>query len=222
MTRRTQQGAGGGESGLGSAMVPLCWPCLHCCPYPPAAMSGPPAPSYHYRSFCGDFERVETALERLEASGFYWGSLSGAEAKRLLSPHPPGAFLVRDSSDHRHLFTLSLRTGAGITNLRIQQQGAAFHLETQPGAPCPPAFTCVVQLVEHYLGRAGHPGGPCYLEAQGSRPEPLALARPLRCKVASLQELCRRAVRASVRAGTEGPDLEGLPVPRALRNSLRC
>uniref|UniRef100_A0A674K1H3 SH2 domain-containing protein n=1 Tax=Terrapene triunguis TaxID=2587831 RepID=A0A674K1H3_9SAUR len=44
--------------------------------------------------------------------GFYWGSLSGAEAKRLLSPHPPGAFLVRDSSDHRHLFTLSLRTGS--------------------------------------------------------------------------------------------------------------
>uniref|UniRef100_A0A8C0ITZ4 Suppressor of cytokine signaling 3 n=1 Tax=Chelonoidis abingdonii TaxID=106734 RepID=A0A8C0ITZ4_CHEAB len=187
---------------------------------PPAPQ--PPALSYHYRSFCGDFERVETALERLDASGFYWGSLSGAEAKRLLSPHPPGAFLVRDSSDHRHLFTLSLRTGAGITNLRIQQQGAAFHLETQPGAPSPPAFACVVQLVEHYLAQAGHPGGPCYLEAQGSRPEPLALARPLRCKVASLQELCRRAVRASIRAGTGGPDLEGLPVPRALRNSLRC
>lgn len=211
-----------GRTEPGSAMVPLCGPCLPCCPYPAAAMSGAPAPSYHYRSFCGDFERVETALERLEASGFYWGSLSGAEAKRLLSPHPPGAFLVRDSSDHRHLFTLSLRTSSGITNLRIQQQGAAFHLETLPGAPRPPAFACVVQLVEHYLAQDGPPGPPCYLEAQGSRPEPLALARPLRCKVATLQELCRRAVRASVRAGTGEAALERLPVPRALRNSLRC
>ncbi|KYO44410.1 suppressor of cytokine signaling 3-like [Alligator mississippiensis] len=186
-------------------------------------MNGPPGPappnSYHYKSFCGDFERVETVLERLEASGFYWGSLSGTEAKRLLSPHPPGAFLVRDSSDHRHLFTLSLRTGTGITNLRIQQRGTAFHLETLPGAPPPPAFACVVQLVEHYLAQGRH-GGPCYLEAQGGAPVPLALARPLRCKVPSLQELCRRAVRASVRAGSGEHDLEGLPVPRALRNSL--
>uniref|UniRef100_A0A8C8SSD2 Suppressor of cytokine signaling 1 n=1 Tax=Pelusios castaneus TaxID=367368 RepID=A0A8C8SSD2_9SAUR len=167
----------------------------------------PPTPFFSTDDPAGDTplsrrNQQRGALERLEASGFYWGSLSGAEAKRLLSPHPPGAFLVRDSSDHRHLFTLSLRTAAGITNLRIQQQGAAFHLETLPGSPRPPAFTCVVQLVEHYL--------------------PLALARPLRCKVASLQELCRRAVRASIRVGTEGPDLEGLPVPRAVRNSLRC
>uniref|UniRef100_H9GQS4 Uncharacterized protein n=1 Tax=Anolis carolinensis TaxID=28377 RepID=H9GQS4_ANOCA len=181
------------------AMVPLCW----CCPSAPApavaAMSGAATPSYHFKSFCGEFERVESALERLEASGYYWGSLSGAEAKRLLTSQLPGVFLVRDSSDHHHLFTLSVRTTTGITNLRIQQQGSAFHLEALPGAGHPPAFCCVVQLVEHYL----------------------CLGAPLRCKVPTLQELCRRAVRTSVQGrGDLRARLQGLPVPQGLLNSL--
>lgn len=203
-------------------MVPLCW----CCPPAPApaavaAMSSSATPSYHFKSFCGEFERVESALERLEASGFYWGSLSGTAAKRLLTLQPPGVFLIRDSSDHHHLFTLSVRTNTGITNLRIQQQGSAFHLEALPGAGHPPAFRCVIQLVEHYLCLGAVEGGPCYLEREGQPPVPLALTQPLCCKVPTLQELCRRAVRASVRGrGDTRAQLEGLPVPQGLLNSL--
>ncbi|XP_060636404.2 suppressor of cytokine signaling 3-like [Anolis sagrei] len=202
-------------------MVPLCW----CCPSAPApavaAMSGAATTSYHFKSFCGEFERVESALERLEASGYYWGSLSGAEAKQLLISQLPGVFLVRDSSDHHHLFTLSVRTTTGITNLRIQQQGSTFHLEALPGAGHPPAFRCVVQLVEHYLCLGAVDGGPCYLEREGQPPVPLALTQPLRCKVPTLQELCRRAVRTNVQGrGDLRARLQGLPVPQGLLNSL--
>ncbi|XP_061446268.1 suppressor of cytokine signaling 3-like [Rhineura floridana] len=202
-------------------MVPLCW----CCPPAPApaavAMTSTATPSYHFKSFCGEFEQVESALERLEASGFYWGSLSGTEAKQLLTSQPPGVFLVRDSSDHHHLFTLSIRTNTGITNLRIQQQGSAFHLEALPGAGHAPAFHCVVQLVEHYLCLGTVERGPCYLEREGQPPVPLALLHPLCCKVPTLQELCRRAVRASMRGrGDTRAQLQALPVPQGLLNSL--
>lgn len=202
-------------------MVPLCWCCPPARATATAAMNNTATPSYHFKSFCGEFERVESALERLEASGFYWGSLSGAEAKRLLTSQLPGVFLVRDSSDHHHLFTLSVRTNTGITNLRIQQQGSAFHLETLPGKGHLPAFCCVVQLVEHYLCLGAVEGGACYLEREGQPPVPLALTHPLRCKVPTLQEMCRRAVRASVRGGRDTrAQLQGLPVPQGLLNSL--
>ncbi|XP_034992546.2 suppressor of cytokine signaling 3 [Zootoca vivipara] len=202
-------------------MVPLCWCCMPAPTPAAAAMTGTGTTSYHFKSFCGEFERVESALERLEASGFYWGSLSGAEAKRLLTSQPPGVFLVRDSSDHHHLFTLSVRTNTGITNLRIQQQGSAFHLEALPGAGHPPAFHCVVRLVEHYLCLGAVEGGPCYLEREGQPPVPLALAHPLCCKVPTLQELSRRAVRASMRGrGDARAQLQRLPVPQGLLNSL--
>jgi len=53
---------------------------------------------------------AQVALARLAESGFYYGSISPTEARRLLRPHPPGTFLVRASSDERFLFSITLRT----------------------------------------------------------------------------------------------------------------
>ncbi|XP_068099028.1 suppressor of cytokine signaling 3-like [Hyperolius riggenbachi] len=209
-------------------MVTLRWSCFHRC-FPSsilAAMSSQAAQlSYHYKSFCGDYERVETALERLEASGYYWSTLSGTEAKKLLSDQPVGSFLIRDSSDHHHLFTLSLRTSAGITNLRIKLEGTSFYLETVVGTETPPTFPCVVKLVEHYmrLTAAGESDSNlCYIEGK-DQPVPLMLTQPLNCKVVSLQYLCKRTVVANMPAGASGSDgnLEELPVPKMLRNAFQ-
>ncbi|XP_075694957.1 suppressor of cytokine signaling 3-like [Rhinoderma darwinii] len=209
-------------------MVTLRWNCFHrrFCPSSIlAAMSSQAAQlSYHYKSFCGDYERVETALERLEATGYYWSTLSGTEAKKLLSDQPVGSFLIRDSSDHHHLFTLSLRTSAGITNLRIKLEGTSFYLETVAGAESPPTFPCVVKLVEHYmrLTAAGESDSNlCYIEGK-EHPVPLMLTQPLNCKVVSLQYLCKRTVVASMPAEASGSDgnLEELPVSKMLRNAF--
>ncbi|XP_030053758.1 suppressor of cytokine signaling 3-like [Microcaecilia unicolor] len=212
-------------------MLALHW-CSSCrCLFPSPgfmAMTSPAAAklSYHYKSFCGNFERVETALERLEASGFYWSTLSGAEAKKLLADQALGVFLIRDSSDHHHLFTLSVRTAAGITNLRIKQEGPSFFLETVPGAEQPPTFNCVVKLVDHYvrLTSAGESDSNlCYVEGK-ERPVPLVLTRPLNCKVVSLQHLCRRTVAANVARGVASPsaaELEDMPVPGVLRSVFK-
>jgi len=60
---------------------------------------------------------AEVAVSRLVESGFYHGAICRTEARRLLQPHPPGTFLVRDSSDQRFLFSLTLRTAGEPTPL---------------------------------------------------------------------------------------------------------
>ncbi|XP_073458389.1 suppressor of cytokine signaling 3-like [Aquarana catesbeiana] len=210
-------------------MVTLRWSSFHCCFCPSfilAAMSSQDAQlSYHYKSFCGDYDRVETALDRLEASGYYWSTLSGTDAKKLLSNQPVGSFLIRDSSDHHHLFTLSLRTTAGITNLRIKLEGTSFYIETVAGTESPPTFPCVVKLVEHYmrLTAAGESDSNlCYIEGK-EQAVPLMLRQPLNCKVVSLQYLCKQTVVANMPAGASGSDgdLKDLSVSKMLQNAFQ-
>ena len=60
---------------------------------------------------CGQSSAVaQVAVSRLKESGFYYASISHSEARDLLQPHPPGTFLVRDSSQQRFLFSLTVRT----------------------------------------------------------------------------------------------------------------
>ncbi|XP_064415723.1 suppressor of cytokine signaling 3-like [Latimeria chalumnae] len=208
-------------------MVPLSGSFLCCCSsFLAMSLPPPPAPtnaSYHYKAFSGEYQRVEGALERLEASGYYWGALSGSEAKQLLTSQAVGTFLIRDSSDHHHLFTLSVRTEAGITNLRIKQKGCTFYLETDSRAKQPPTFECVVRLVCHYMrltaeGSAGR--NLCRIEGKETV-VPLTLTRPLLSKVTTLQHLCRNAVLRNVCPEGAGGGVEDLPVPRLLRNALK-
>ncbi|XP_078511185.1 suppressor of cytokine signaling 3-like [Lissotriton helveticus] len=209
-------------------MVTLGWCCSYRCLYllPSSFMAmTSPELSYHYKSFCGDFGGVEMALQKLEASGFYWSTLSGTEAKKLLSDQPVGVFLIRDSSDHHHLFTLSVRTTAGITNLRVKQEGQAFYLETVPGAERPPTFPCVVKLVDHYMHLTSvgeSDSNLCYIDGK-DHPIPLILTKPLIHKVVSLQYLCKRTMVANVHSGSipSGADLEDMPVPTVLRSVFK-
>ena len=60
---------------------------------------------------------AQVALLRLMESGFYYGSVSPTEARRLLQPHPPGTFLVRASSNQRFLFSITLRTHGELINI---------------------------------------------------------------------------------------------------------
>ncbi|XP_064181157.1 suppressor of cytokine signaling 3-like [Anguilla rostrata] len=114
-----------------------------------------------YKTFCSRRQQqlVGEAVRKLRESGFYWGALSGSEASGLLRPHPAGTFLLRDSSDRRHFFTLSVQTACGAKNLRVQCDSAAFFLQTDPRSAQPaPRFDCVLKLVHHYMP-AGAGGG---------------------------------------------------------------
>lgn len=48
-----------------------------------------------------DFKRLVKVLETVEECSWYWGNLSGSDARKVLNNAPSGTFLLRDSSDPR-------------------------------------------------------------------------------------------------------------------------
>ncbi|XP_010854818.1 PREDICTED: suppressor of cytokine signaling 3 [Bison bison bison] len=123
-------------------------------PSSPEAGTGLLGPRSEPRAGAGGGEVVR----KLQESGFYWSTVTGGEANLLLSAEPAGTFLIRDSSDQRHFFTLSVKTQSGTKNLRIQCEGGSFSLQSDPRSTQPvPRFDCVLKLVHHYMPAAGAP-----------------------------------------------------------------
>ncbi|CAL8274829.1 unnamed protein product [Lota lota] len=195
-----------------------------------SAMSSSPLDSttrlpQRYKTFsCKvQYQLVLTAIRKLQECGFYWGAITGKEANALLSSESVGTFLVRDSSDNRHFFTLSVRTASDTKNLRIQCDAVSFFLQTDAkSAHAVPHFDCVLQLVHHYMshgkaagnGRCG--GGNSYYIYSGSAKIPLELVRPLSSSLSTLQHLCRKTVNGHLDMSSKSEQL-----PHTLKEFLQ-
>ncbi|KAG7256922.1 hypothetical protein CRUP_027381 [Coryphaenoides rupestris] len=156
-------------------------------------------PQQHYKTFsCRlQYQLVLTAIRKLQESGFYWGAITGKEANALLSGEAVGTFLVRDSSDNRHFFALSVRTAADTKNLRIQCDAGTFFLQTDArSAHALPRFDCVLQLVHYYMSQGKGRRRRRRRRRRGTRGMkiPLELTKPLCSTLSSLQHLCRKTV----------------------------
>ncbi|CAL9699266.1 unnamed protein product [Knipowitschia caucasica] len=189
-----------------------------------ATSSGGAVTPLHYKPFSSHahYQQVMCAVRKLQESGFYWGAVSGRDAGALLRSEPPGTFLIRDSSDHHHFFSLSVQTSRGIKNLRIHSQDEGFFLQRDPlSAQHPPRFDCVLKLVAHYMGKstAGAEGAipgngrHVYLIHSGGEKVPLELRRPLCAAMSTLQHMCRRTLNES---RTEGQ----AQIPHTLRDFM--
>lgn len=164
-----------------------------------------------------DLSRVEEALRTLRTSGYYYEGLSWQEADRLLRDRAVGTFLVRDSSDNRFLFALSVQTERGPTSARIHYRKGQFRLDSEDAlSSCMPWFSCVVRLVDHYvqLSRSAKGHMCVWLDGHGRRDLPIMLARPLYRQLLPLQHLCRLALN---RAAAASPAALA-PMPAALRD----
>ena len=157
---------------------------------------------------------LDPVIKKLQESGFYWGAISGIKAKSLLGDEPVGKFLVRDSADSRHLFTVTLVTATGITNVRIVFFEGLFSLDKNDTMisqrsekiehhPAAPRFDCVVKMVFYYMllsrkimQEKGPSAGP-----DKKRKAIFFLWSPLYKEVSSLQQLCRRALNQQILAG---------------------
>lgn len=160
-----------------------------------------------------EYNLVLGAVHKLQESGFYWSTVTGSQANLLLSTEPAGTFLIRDSSDNRHFFTLSVKTESGTKNLRIQCESCGFSLQTDPRSSQPvPRFDCVLKLLRHYMPTkdSNNSNRRCYYIYSGGERVPLLLSRPLSSSVSSLQHLCRKAVNGQLE-GFEAR--EQLPLP---------
>lgn len=192
---------------------------------------------HHYKPFSSHahYQQVMRALHKLQESGFYWGAVGGREASSMLRSEPPGTFLIRDSSDHHHFFTLSVQTARGTKNLRIHSEGGGFFLQPDPqNTQELPQFDCVLKLIAHYMGKGSEAGrsreGACggssgesemkgrsvYLIHTGGERIPLELRRPLSTSLSSLQHMCRRTLNNQGLGGSERSE----QLPQTLRDFL--
>lgn len=164
------------------------------------AMSSCAITPHCYRTFSSklQYQLVQQAWCRLQQSGFYWASISGKEAGAMLAQEPSGTFLIRDSADRRHFFTLSVKTPTGTKNVRVQCDNRSFFLQTDlEGERTAPRFDCVLKLVHHYMNSSKQPKensrSACYIYSGGEK-VPLELCKPYSCNMSSLQHLCRKTV----------------------------
>ena len=156
---------------------------------------------------------LERVLQILKESGFYWNDIDRNEAKDLLQHRQPGTFLVRPSSDSRHMFTLTLKTMNSVRSIRIVMLNGQFWFETS-GDCFAPSFDCVVKLVDFYVKE----GSKAITEGNTERTaKRKLLTQPLYKEASGLKHLCRVAVNRHLR-----PDgCRTLPLPATLKLYLR-
>lgn len=138
----------------------------------------------------------------------------------MLQDTQEGTFLVRDSSHPQYRLTLSVKTGRGPTNVRIEYSEGHFRLDSSKLAkPRLQAFPDVPSLVQHYVK-----SNRTEEDSQGHTPSPtpplptpkenallLKLVKPLlRSPCPSLQHLTRLAINRLT------PCADQLPLPRPL------
>jgi hypothetical protein len=89
----------------------------------------------------------------LEQCGFYYGDINSSKSTELLRKTSKGTFLVRDSSDSRFMYTLSVQRNLeeGPTSVRIHFAEGKFHLDADDNIKkFMPTFDSILDLVKHY------------------------------------------------------------------------
>ena len=136
---------------------------------------------------------LNSVLRALQQSGFYWGAITVVQANFLLRDQAVGKFLVRDSWDPKHLFTVTVVTANGITNIRFIFSESLFYLDGQGSlTPQTPRFDCVVKMIVYYMlstELAQRANGQ-----SGTVGQKFFLLSPLYKGILSLQHLCRKTL----------------------------
>lgn len=80
--------------------------------------------------------------------GYYWGKIDRYEAEKLLENKPEGTFLLRDSAQDEHIFSVSFRRFDRSLHARIEQWNDLFSFDSHdPGVY---SSNTVSGLIEHY------------------------------------------------------------------------
>ena len=126
------------------------------------------------------------------------------EAERLLADRPEGTFLLRDSAQPQHLFSISFRRFNQSLHARIEQHEHRFGFDPQD--PSVYSAPSVFNLLEYYKT----PSNCVFFEP--------VLTRPLgRDFVFSLKALSR----ARIASHCKYDDIDQLQLPTTLLNYLR-
>lgn len=149
------------------------------------------------RSTEDDVKCINRNLLMLRTCGYYYEGISRQEAKEKLRHRKMGTFLLRDSSDPRYLFSLSVKTTRGTTSVRIEYRAGRWRMDCEDRLVGQmPEFPNVVALVDFYikLSRNDTNNQCVWLESCGRRDTPVKLVTPARSGLVSLQHACRLVI----------------------------
>ncbi|XP_044759453.1 suppressor of cytokine signaling 2-like isoform X2 [Coccinella septempunctata] len=166
-----------------------------------------------------DLERLLNTVRALRLSGWYYEGITYQQSHELLKNAEVGTFLVRNSSDPRFLFSLSVQTERGPTSVRLYYQQGFFRLDAQPHLlAAMPMFPCVLALVEHYVNQSKlcKNSSQVWVDFTGKWYSPIVLERPLRKnqEPPSLKHLARIAINRELKLSTK-PKVAFLTPPHA-------
>ncbi|XP_074648525.1 uncharacterized protein LOC141903995 [Tubulanus polymorphus] len=167
-----------------------------------------------------DYSSLKSVMHRLYISGFYYEGLSSKEATELLEGKQNGSFLLRDSSDPNHLFSLSLKTPRGTTSVRIEYHKGKFRLDSEDCLKTRmPTFDCVISLIMYYVKRVqGKSGRRVLLDSTGRRDLPVKITKPVLKCVPMMKHCSRKAICRTLR--NPSADVHRLPLPNLLKSYL--
>ena len=98
--------------------------------------------------------QLKSCVEILKKSGWYWGNVSGENAMAMVEKQGLGSFLIRDSTHQKFLFTLTVHTSNGPTNVRIVYRQGLFGLDCDGVSQSGLKFNCVVKMIAHYVSNS--------------------------------------------------------------------
>lgn len=143
-------------------------------------------------------------LLEISNCSFYWGKMDRYEAEKLLDKRPEGTFLLRDSAQEEHLFSVSFRRFDRSLHARIEQLNNRFSFDSHdPGVY---SSTSICGLLSHYKD----PNHCMFFEPMLTIP--LHRTFPFSLQHLSRATICSRLTYDSV-------DL--LPLPKKLINYLK-
>lgn len=157
-----------------------------------------------------------STIKTVKNCDWYWGPISGDAAEQVLQYEPDGSFLVRDSSDDRHIFSLTFKLNGTVRHVRIEHDQGNFSFGSFTRFKSHTIVDFVENAVEH--SRSGRylfflnrrlPNGPMRVQLL----HPVSRVK----KVQSLQHMCRFVILKLV----PRDHVDQLPVPKQIKDYLK-
>lgn len=150
-----------------------------------------------YHLFNNDADRLSEVRRVLQTCGWYYEGMSCQQSANLLKHAPVGRWLMRDSSDERYHFAVSVQTARGSTSIRIHYFLRQFRLDAEPRlALAMPLFDSPIEMLEHYVEYSKRIDNrtEAWVDNSGQLYNQIYLTKPLIKEVRSLSHLARLTI----------------------------
>lgn len=142
--------------------------------------------------------RLSEVKRLLQTCGWYHEGLSWQQSENLLKNAMIGRWLMRDSSDSRYMFAVSVQTARGPTSVRVHYFVGQFRLDAEPRlAFAIPLFDCPIKMLEYYVEYSksvDEQRKEVWVDYSGQLYSEIYLTKPLVKEVRSLSHLARLVV----------------------------